>query len=66
MDEGSGLPVTTKDGITALHGIGLLNVREEAFKYMGDIDVKKTANSFCATVLLQEINKKKGGKEYES
>ena len=56
MDEGSGLPVTTKDGITDMHGIGLLNVRDEAFKYMGDIDIKKTANSFCVTVLLQEIN----------
>ena len=37
-----------------LHGIGLSNVRREAAKYLGNVDIKVKKNEFSVTVLLQE------------
>ena len=49
-----GLPVTTKQEDPAMHGIGLANVRREAEKYMGELELKADRQEFSATVLLQE------------
>ena len=49
-----GLPVTTKQEDTPMHGIGLSNVRREAEKYMGELELKMDRREFSATVLLQE------------
>ena len=49
-----GLPVTTKQEDAPMHGIGLTNVRREAEKYMGELEVKAVQREFSATVLLQE------------
>ncbi len=49
-----GLPVTTKQEDAPMHGIGLANVRREAEKYMGELDLKAVQQVFSATVLLQE------------
>ena len=49
-----GLPVTTKQEDAPMHGIGLANVRREAEKYMGELDLKTVQREFFATVLLQE------------
>lgn len=49
-----GLPITTKEKDIPLHGIGLSNVRREAEKYMGELELKTTNHEFSATVLLQE------------
>lgn len=54
FDEATRLPKSTKDDETALHGIGLSNVRSEVLKYMGDIDIKVKKNEFNVTVMLQE------------
>lgn len=56
IDRNTNLPVSTKKVNTSLHGIGLLNVKKEVEKYMGDIDIKVMKNEFCVTVLLQERN----------
>ena len=48
-----GLPATTKEDVP-MHGIGLSNVRREAEKYMGELDLKVNQQEFSATVLLQE------------
>ena len=48
-----GLPATTKEDVP-MHGIGLSNVRREAEKYMGELEVKTNQHEFSATVLLQE------------
>ena len=37
-----------------MHGIGLSNVKMEAKKYMGDVDIKIKKNEFSVTVMLQE------------
>ena len=37
-----------------MHGIGLSNVRREAEKYMGELELKADQQIFSATVLLQE------------
>ena len=37
-----------------MHGIGLYNVRWEAEKYMGELELKTDQQEFSATVLLQE------------
>lgn len=37
-----------------MHGIGLANVRREAEKYMGELELKADRRVFSATVLLQE------------
>lgn len=50
----NGLPETTKEKDRFLHGIGLSNVRREAEKYMGELELKTENQEFCATVLLQE------------
>lgn len=51
----SDLPISTKgNGTDSLHGIGLSNVKQEAEKYMGDVDIKVKKNEFSVTVLLQE------------
>lgn len=52
FDERRHLPVSTKGGEAFLHGIGLSNVRREAAKYMGDVDIRAEGEEFCATVLL--------------
>ena len=49
-----GLPVTTKQEDAPMHGIGLANVRREAKKYMGELELKTVQREFSATVLLQE------------
>ena len=49
-----GLPVTTKQEDAPMHGIGLANVRREAEKYMGELELKAVQREFSATVLLQE------------
>lgn len=49
-----GLPVTTKKEDIPMHGIGLSNVRWEAEKYMGELELKANQREFSATVLLQE------------
>ena len=49
-----GLPVTTKQENAPMHGIGLANVRREAEKYMGELELKAVQQEFSATVLLQE------------
>lgn len=49
-----GLPVTTKKEDASLHGIGLTNVRREAEKYGGEVEIKTGGSEFCVTVLLQE------------
>ena len=58
MDADRNLPISTKGKETAgkdfLHGIGLSNVKREAEKYMGDVDIKIKKNEFSVTVLLQE------------
>ena len=56
MNEDTNLPISTKGTGTSglLHGIGLSNVKREAEKYMGDVDIKVRKNEFSVTVLLQE------------
>lgn len=58
MDTDTNLPISTKENGTAaavlLHGIGLSNVKREAEKYRGDLDIKVKKNEFSVTVLLQE------------
>ncbi len=49
-----GLPATTKKENVPMHGIGLSNVRWEAEKYMGELELKTNHQEFSATVLLQE------------
>lgn len=49
-----GLPAATKKEDALMHGIGLSNVRREAEKYMGELELKTSQNLFSATVLLQE------------
>ncbi len=49
-----GLPATTKQEDAPMHGIGLANVRREAEKYFGELELKAVQREFSATVLLQE------------
>ena len=49
-----GLPVTTKKEDVPMHGIGLANVRREAEKYMGELELRADRQEFSAAVLLQE------------
>ncbi len=50
IDEGSGLPVTTKtDG---MHGFGLSNIRMVAQKYYGDIHIEQDGGEFVLNVML--------------
>lgn len=49
-----GLPVTTKQEDPLMHGFGFSNVRREAEKYMGELELKAGPQEFSATVLLQE------------
>ncbi|MFG6352898.1 MAG: GHKL domain-containing protein [Oscillospiraceae bacterium] len=49
-----GLPVTTKKEDAPMHGIGLANVRREAEKYFGELELRTNQREFSATVLLQE------------
>ncbi|MBD5162147.1 MAG: GHKL domain-containing protein [Oscillibacter sp.] len=50
----NGLPATTKKEDVPMHGIGLSNVRREAEKYMGEVEIKAENQTFRVTVLLQE------------
>ncbi len=52
--EKDGLPATTKREDVPMHGIGLSNVRREAEKYMGELELKTNRQEFSAAVLLQE------------
>ncbi len=59
IDEQTKLPVSTKENAAAgklasIHGIGLSNVKREAEKYRGDIDIRVGKKEFMATVLLQQ------------
>ncbi len=58
FDTKTSLPLSTKRKDTALHGIGLSNVKREADKYMGDVDIRAGKNEFSVAVLLQERRKK--------
>ena len=50
-----GLPVTTKTENASMHGIGLANVRREAEKYMGEVEIGYEKQVFTVTVMLQDI-----------
>lgn len=58
FDKNTNLPVSTKENvsekITFMHGIGLSNVKREAAKYLGNMDIKVKKKEFSVTVLLQE------------
>ncbi len=54
LDENTKLPVSIKQDTKSVHGIGLQNVREQALKYMGDMDIKVKHNEFIITVMLQD------------
>lgn len=58
FDTKTNLPLSTKGKDTALHGIGLSNVKREVDKYMGDVDIGAKKNEFIVTALLQERRKK--------
>lgn len=58
FDTKTNLPLSTKEKDISLHGIGLSNVKREADKYMGDVDIRAKKNEFSVTVLLQERRKK--------
>ena len=58
FDTKTNLPLSTKGKDIALHGIGLSNVKREADKYMGDVDIRTRKNEFSVAVLLQERRKK--------
>lgn len=53
FDKNTNLPVSVKEE-PFLHGIGLSNVKREAGKYMGDVDIRVEGNEFRITVMLQE------------
>lgn len=53
FDSVTGLPVSTKEN-TALHGLGLSNVKYVVEKYMGDMEIQIMNQEFHVTVLLQE------------
>lgn len=62
FDRYSGLPRTTKEipssqKLSCLHGIGLSNVKREAEKYDGSLDIQIEENEFLVTVLLQKKGK---------
>lgn len=59
FDTKTNLPLSTKGKDIALHGIGLSNVKREADKYMGDVDIRARKNEFSVAVLLQESPAKK-------
>lgn len=55
MDADTNLPISTKGNRNdSLHGIGLSNVKREAEKYMGDVDIKVKKSEFSVTVMWQE------------
>ena len=59
FDKNNNLPVSTKSvgppgKSTAMHGIGLSNVKRETAKYLGNVNIKTRKNEFIVTVLLQE------------
>ena len=59
MDADTNLPISTKEKEPfgrqgSMHGIGLSNVKREAEKYMGDVDIRIKKNEFSVTVMLQE------------
>ena len=47
-------PGSPRTPLMALHGIGLSNVKREAEKYRGSVDIRAEGNEFQVTVLLQE------------
>ena len=58
-DEHTRLPVSTRktdsrNTAASLHGIGLSNVKQEAEKYGGDVEIQAHGQRFRVTVLLQE------------
>lgn len=55
-----GLPATRKTEDAPLHGIGLANVRREAEKYLGDVEIQAEGREFSVTVLLQEKHSQGG------
>ncbi|MCI9447745.1 MAG: GHKL domain-containing protein [Lachnospiraceae bacterium] len=61
FDRNTNLPLSAKENTTgeaiSLHGIGLSNVKREADKYLGNVDIKVKKNEFRVTVLLQERRK---------
>lgn len=61
FDKNTNLPLSAKENTTgeaiSLQGIGLLNVKQEAANYLGNVDIKVKKNEFRVTVLLQERRK---------
>lgn len=62
IDKKTNLPISSKGAeplgqSVSLHGIGLSNVKREAAKYLGNVDIKVRKNEFSVTVLLQERKK---------
>ncbi len=51
INEESGLPETTKGG-SGEHGYGLVNIKQVAARYFGDIDIAQAGEEFKLTVLL--------------
>ena len=49
-----GLPATTKNEDAPMHGLGLSNVRREAEKYMGEVEITQDNQVFGVTVMIQE------------
>ena len=49
-----GLPATTKSEDAPMHGLGLSNVRREAEKYMGEVEITQDNQVFGVTVMIQE------------
>ena len=54
FDADTDFPLSTKQNDNSPHGIGLLNVKQEVEKYMGDVKINVKRNEFSVTVLLQE------------
>lgn len=51
LDEDSGLPISTKKG--SEHGLGLINIRRVAKRYLGDIAFEREDGKVIVTVMLQ-------------
>ena len=51
IDEDSGLPISTKKG--SEHGLGLINIRRVAQKYLGDIAFEQEDGKVIVTAMLQ-------------
>lgn len=53
-ERGTGLPASTKKEESGMHGIGLKNVKKEAEKYFGNLEIHADGKECRAVVMLQE------------